>query len=267
MAKRIRPIGNATTARPADKRRRTSSSGAPANKPRPAQPSMKPPSPKSSPSPASSGPLPANVRSERQSERRESILAAALAEFSERGFSAARLDDVARRAGIAKGTIYLYFRDKESLFQDLIRSRLFPLVGTIEHLRNADIPLDMLAGRLIDLFVNEVMATPRRDVIRLMIADGARFPKLAEFYYRELLSRIMDALSELLRRAHQRGEIDADALVRFPQLLAAPGVMAIVWNGLFERFAPLDVRALMQAHLDLILRTGLKSSASSGGPR
>lgn len=192
----------------------------------------------------------------RQAERRLAILEAALAEFSERGFSAARLDDVARRAGIAKGTIYLYFRDKETLFAELIRTRLVPLVGTLQHLRETDIPVRVLAERLIDLFVDELFATPRKDVIRLMIGEGARFPKLAEFYYREVLGPVMDTLGDLLRRAHQRGEIADDALARFPQLLAAPGVVAIVWNGLFDRFAPLDVRALMRAHVDLILGQG-----------
>lgn len=192
----------------------------------------------------------------RQVERRAAILDAALAEFSERGFSAARLDDVARRAGIAKGTIYLYFRDKETLFAELIRTRLVPIVGTLQHLQAADMPIRALAERLIDVFVDEVFGTPRKDVIRLMIGEGARFPKLAEFYYREVLGPVMDTLSQLLRRAHLRGEIADEALVRFPQLLAAPGVVAIVWNGLFDRFAPLDVRALMRAHVDLILGQG-----------
>jgi AcrR family transcriptional regulator len=192
----------------------------------------------------------------RQAERRATILEAALAEFSERGFSAARLDDVARRAGIAKGTIYLYFRDKETLFAELIRTRLVPVVGTLQHLRDADIPVRVLAERLIDVFVDEVFATPRKDVIRLMIGEGTRFPKLAECYYREVLGPVMETLGDLLRRAHRRGEIADDALARFPQLLAAPGVVAIVWNGLFDRFAPLDVRALMRAHVDLILGQG-----------
>src|SRR5882672_3654440 len=68
----------------------------------------------------------ADARKARSAARREAILAAALEEFSARGFEATRLDDVARRAGIAKGTIYLYFRDKDSLFQELIRSMLTP---------------------------------------------------------------------------------------------------------------------------------------------
>ncbi|HEX3709914.1 MAG TPA: TetR/AcrR family transcriptional regulator C-terminal domain-containing protein, partial [Pseudolabrys sp.] len=92
-------------------------------------------------------------------------------------------------------------------------------------------------------------------VIRLMIAEGRRFPKLAEFYYREVLSRIIAAMRALLKRAAARGEVPAE-LVDFPQLIAAPGLVAIIWNGLFERYEPLDVRAMMTAHMALLFRTG-----------
>jgi AcrR family transcriptional regulator len=207
---------------------------------------------------AASGVKPARPRpsrEQRSAARREAILAAALDEFSARGFEAARLDDVARRAGIAKGTIYLYFRDKESLFQDLVRDMLTPVVGTIEAMGEADLPFRALADRIADFFVREVYETRRRDVIRLMIAEGPRFPKLAEFYYREVLSRIIAAMRAVLARAAARGEVPA-ALVDFPQVVAAPGLIAIVWSGLFERFEPLDVRAMMKTHLDLLLRPG-----------
>lgn len=196
--------------------------------------------------------IPASAsRKVRSAERRDAILSAALDEFSTRGFEAARLDDVARRAGVAKGTIYLYFRDKESLFQELIRSMLTPLVGTIEALGEADVPLPVLADRIVELFVREVYETRRKDVIRLMISEGRRFPKLAEFYYREVLSRIIAAVRSLLRRAAARGEIP-ESLVDFPQIVAAPGLVAIVWNGLFERFEPLDVRKMMKTHVELL---------------
>jgi AcrR family transcriptional regulator len=196
--------------------------------------------------------IPASVsRKVRSAERRDAILSAALDEFSARGFEPARLDDVARRAGVAKGTIYLYFRDKESLFQELIRSMLTPIVGTIEALGEADAPLPVLAERIVELFVREVYETRRKDVIRLMISEGRRFPKLAEFYYREVLSRIVAAVRSLLRRAAARGEIP-ESLVDFPQIVAAPGLVAIVWNGLFERFEPLDVRKMMKTHVELL---------------
>ncbi len=191
------------------------------------------------------------TRAARSRARREAILTAALDEFSLRGFEAARLDDVAKRAGVAKGTIYLYFRDKESLFQELIRTMLTPLVGTIEALGKADLPLSQLAGHIAELFVREVYETRRKDVIRLMISEGRRFPKLAEFYYREVLSRIIAAVRALLRRAAARGEV-AEGLAEFPQIIAAPGLVAIIWDGLFARFEPLDVRAMMKTHVELL---------------
>jgi len=196
-------------------------------------------------------PARAGTREARSAARREAILAAALDEFSARGFAATRLDDVAQRAGVAKGTIYLYFRDKESLFQELIRTMLTPLVGTIEALGKADLPISALAEHFADLFVREVYETRRKDVIRLMIAEGRRFPNLAEFYYREVLSRIIAAVRALLARAAARGEAPA-GLVDFPQIIAAPGLVAIIWSGLFERFEPLDVRAMMKTHFDLL---------------
>jgi AcrR family transcriptional regulator len=192
-----------------------------------------------------------NARNARSAARRGAILAAALDEFSARGFEAARLDDVARRANVAKGTIYLYFRDKESLFQELIRTMLTPIVGSIEAMGAADLPVSLLAERIVDLFVREVYETRRKDVIRLMISEGRRFPKLAEFYYSEVLSRIIAAVRAILRRAAARGEVP-QALVDFPQIIAAPGLVAIIWSGLFERFEPLDVRAMMKAHVEML---------------
>src|ERR1044071_229392 len=115
---------------------------------------------------ASKGRKTGTPRDARKSERREAILTAALDEFSSQGFAAARLDDVARRAGVAKGTIYLYFRDKEALFQELIRSMLTPVVGTVEKLGEADLPVRLLSDQLVELFVREIFGTRRRDVIR-----------------------------------------------------------------------------------------------------
>src|SRR5204863_8954317 len=92
---------------------------------------------------------------ERQAEKRDAILNAALDEFAASGFAAARLDDVARRAGVAKGTIYLYFRDKESLFQELVRTMLTPLIERIEAAGAADLPARVIARTLAAPFVNQ----------------------------------------------------------------------------------------------------------------
>jgi AcrR family transcriptional regulator len=201
---------------------------------------------------ASGPPRGGGGRAEKAAARREAILAAALDEFAARGFAATRLDDVARRAGVAKGTIYLHFRDKQALFQELVRSVLSPLVGMLETIAETEAPLRVLAERIVEVFVTEIYATRRKDVIRLIISEGPRFPKLAEFYYREVLSRVIAAMRGLLRHAIERGELEGEAILRFPQLLVAPGLVAIIWSGLFDRFEPLDVRALMHAHLDLL---------------
>jgi len=67
-----------------------------------------------------------------------------------------------------------------------------------------------------------------------------------------VIERVVPAMRALMSRAHARGEIEHDALARFPQLLVAPALMAVVWSGMFSRFAPLDVRELMRAHIDLL---------------
>jgi AcrR family transcriptional regulator len=184
--------------------------------------------------------------------KREAILLAALEEFSTRGFAAGRLDDVARRAGVAKGTIYLYFRDKETLFQELVRAELSPVVAALEAAPIGDLPLRVVAERLVTIFAREIFATHRKDVIRLVLMEGPRFPAIGEFYYREVVERVMAVIRAMAQRAVERGELPNDALVRFPQLLGAPGIVAIIWSGLFDRWAKIDVEALMRAHLDLV---------------
>ncbi len=202
--------------------------------------------------------LPA-ARTAKAAARREAILAAALDEFSARGFAAARLDDVAARAGVAKGTIYLHFEDKENLFQELVRARMVPVVGTLEAAFRTDLPLRVVVERAVDIFVRDIYETPRKQVMRLIISEGPRFPAIAEFYYREVLGRLLKALRGYLRRALERGELADDTLIRFPQLIGAPGVIAVVWSDLFERFEPLDVRAMMRAHFQRLLAGGSPS--------
>ena len=115
-------------------------------------------------------------RAEKSAARRDAILEAALEEFSARGYEATRIDDVAQRAGVAKGTIYLHFEDKEALFQELVRVMLFPIVGALEAPIPPDMPIRKLLDAFIDLFVREVYGTKRRAVLRLVttVAHGFR---------------------------------------------------------------------------------------------
>ena len=206
------------------------------------------------PGPASNGAA-ASVpsgRAARAAERRQAIVDAALDEFIARGFTATRLDDVAKRAGVAKGTIYLHFKDKEALFEELIRTAIVPVVDRL----TTPPPLtgsvrDALEG-FARTFIQEVGATRRADIIRLIIAEGPRFPAVADFYYREVISRGLAAMRALIQIGVARGEISQKQLERFPQIVVAPAIVAIVWKSLFERHAPLDANEMLRVHLDLI---------------
>jgi AcrR family transcriptional regulator len=191
-------------------------------------------------------------RAERTAERRAAIVDAALNEFIARGFTATRLDDVAKRAGVAKGTIYLHFKDKESMFEELVRTALVPLVNRIAA---PQIPVGTVRDVIeafAATFIREVANTRRGDIIRLIVAEGPRFPAIADFYYREVISRGLAGMRALIELAIARGEIRHKELARFPQLIVAPAIVAVVWKSLFERHSPLDASEMLRVHLDLI---------------
>jgi AcrR family transcriptional regulator len=187
-------------------------------------------------------------------ERRQAILEAALTVFAERGFEAARLDDVAARAGVAKGTLYLYFKDKETLFEELLRGAVSPLVERIGALSDApDVPFANVLDTLYSIFQREVLNTHRKLLIRLVIAEGPRFPRIAEAHYRNVVSRIMPLLQKIAQRAVVRGELASDAVARFPQLIAAPLVTAVIWDGLFAKIQPLDTASFFSAYREVLI--------------
>ena len=185
--------------------------------------------------------------------KRQAILDAALDEFTARGFAAARMDDVAVRAGVAKGTIYLYFKDKEALFQELVRTSLVPIVGGLKIPEGVEVSVRVLLEAFADTLVREVLETRRGDLIRLVISEGGRFPQLAGFHYHEVIERGISAMRGLIGFGIARGEIKNPKLQEFPQLVIAPALVAVIWQGLFAKFAPLDVRAMLQTHIDLLL--------------
>jgi AcrR family transcriptional regulator len=195
-------------------------------------------------------------RALRAAERRQAIVDAALAEFSAKGFATARLEDIAARAGVGKGTIYLYFADKESLFQELVRTSIVPIVGRLVSPPSGEVSARIVFERFIETFVTEVYQTRRGDIIRLVMAEGPRFPALAEFYYREVVSRGIGGMQMLIQYGISRGEIVNPAIIKHPQLLVAPAMIAVVWHGLFGKLAPLDVRAMFEVHVDLIFGPG-----------
>ena len=199
----------------------------------------------------SAGGAPSN-RAGRAAERRAAIVEAAFDEFVARGFTATRIDDIAKRAGVAKGTIYLHFKDKESMFEELVRTAIVPLVARLAAPPAPGGTVREAVERLADTFIREVASTRRGDIIRLIVSEGPRFPAIADFYYREVISRGMAGIRALIEIGIARGEIRETELARFPQIMIAPAIVSVIWKSLFERHSPLDAHEMLRVHLDLI---------------
>src|SRR6201984_2357269 len=159
---------------------------------------------------------PASHRAERAAERRAAIVAAAFDEFIARGFAATRLDDVAKRAGVAKGTIYLHFKDKEALFEELVRTAIVPLIARLAPPAQPPGSVRDALEHFAFTFIQEVATTRRGDPVRLIVAEGPRFPAIADFYYREVVSRGLAAMRGLIQLGIARGEIRVPALANYP---------------------------------------------------
>jgi len=191
-------------------------------------------------------------RAERAAERRQAIIDAAMEEFIARGFAATRLDDVAKRAGVAKGTIYLHFKDKESMFEELIRTAIVPLVGRMQGPPPAGGSVRDLIEAFALNFINEIVSTRRGDIVRLIVAEGPRFPAIADFYYREVVSKGLAGMRAMIELGIARGEIKNANLAKYPQIMVAPAMIAVIWQSLFAKHAPLDAIEMFRTHLDLI---------------
>ena len=187
-------------------------------------------------------------------ERERQILAAALAAFAENGFAATRLDDVARRAGVAKGTIYLYFDSKERLFEAMVRSAMLPHIEAAEAMAGkATTSVVQVLRAVMRHLARELIGTERRHIIRLVVAEGPRFPELLAFYHHTVVARAFALVRGLAARGIASGELRPDTLDRFPQLLAAPLVLGALWKTLFEPFDPLDLEAMLDTHIDILM--------------
>ncbi|MGY3513545.1 TetR/AcrR family transcriptional regulator [Bradyrhizobium lupini] len=196
--------------------------------------------------------VPASSRATRAAERRAAIVDAAMEEFIARGFAATRLDDIAKRAGVAKGTIYLHFKDKESMFEELVRTVIVPVVTRLTALPPPAGSVRDLVEAFASNFLKEVIGTRRGDLVRLIVAEGPRFPSVTDFYYREVVSRGISAMRALIELGIARGEIRQKNLAHYPQILVAPAMIAVIWQSLFARHAPLDAQDMLRVHLDLI---------------
>jgi AcrR family transcriptional regulator len=195
-------------------------------------------------------------RARRKQARPAEIVAAALGAFVARGFAATRLDDIARAAGIAKGTLYLYFATKEELFQAVVRQELLPRIAALE----AEIAgftgpsaalLRHVAARLEAAMESELGGIPK-----LVLTESGNFPELARFYAQEVVARGTALIGAILRRGVARGEFRAVDEAAFMPVFVAPVLLMLLWRHSLGRHAPAPFGAerVLTTHLDLLLR-------------
>lgn len=192
----------------------------------------------------------------RKEARPAEILDAALTCFAERGFAATRLDDVAKRAGITKGTLYLYFPNKEELLKAVVRQAIVANIARGEELvaESAE-PASVLLERLIHHWA-ELITAPASAIPKLVIAEAGNFPDIARFYLDEVVNRGRELIRSVIRRGVARGEFRPVNIESGAYCIFAPMVLAMMWR---HSFAPhdretLDAKALADTHLQLLLR-------------
>lgn len=190
----------------------------------------------------------------RKDDRPQEIAAAAMDVFAERGFAAARLEEVAARAGVSKGTLYLYFPSKDELFKAVIRAAILPNLEQAEALAAsaAGGPCFPVLERLLRMVAHLVATTRAAIIPRLVIAEAGNFPDLAAFYHREVIRRGFGVLASLLQQGIASGEFRPVAVDPTVRLIVAPLLMSAVWRTSFDGLdgeAPLDVPALVETHI------------------
>jgi AcrR family transcriptional regulator len=203
----------------------------------------------------------------RKDARPAEIVAAALDCFAERGFAGTRLDDVAARAGVTKGTVYLYFPNKEELFKAVVREALLPhldrvmggLEGTLEDPRER-------IRQVFAFFAREVLGTPLAVIPKLVVAEAGNFPEIARFYLHEVIGRGRAFLADAIRRGVELGHfrpVDPDHAFFS---LVAPLLIAALWQNSLGPHddRTLDGAAMIRQHLDIVFR-GLAPEAPAPG--
>jgi len=193
----------------------------------------------------------------RKQARPQEILDAALACFAERGFAASRMDDIAERAGVTKGTIYLYFENKDAVFKALVRESIgAQLANVLENVRAYEGPSRELL-RLILTVLGQFARTSDRVVLpKILIAEVGNFPELARFYREEIIDKGLSVMSGAIARGIERGEFRNVNPQHAARLCIAPILLAIFWRTTFAQFdaKPYDYQGFVETHLDVLLR-------------
>jgi len=192
----------------------------------------------------------------RKQARPGDIIAAALEVFAEKGFAGARMDEIARRAGISKGTLYLYFETMEAMFRAVVREVVVP---NVEAVRNAfvaaDLPFDATVRAFLPRFVEVVTNLPIGAVAKMVIGESRNFPELAKVWHDDVILKAIGLVAGMVERAQARGEIRPGDPRTHAFSIMGPMLMGVLWR---ETFTPvggavLDLPAIARQHAETVL--------------
>ena len=192
----------------------------------------------------------------RAEDRPREICAAALEVFAEKGFAAAKLDEIAKRAGVSKGTLYLYFKDKEQLFRAVVRDAVVP---NVDRLRAALIQTGLPFGDLVRMFLANFVEVANRvpvgAVAKMVISESRNFPELAKVWHDEVVSKALGTMTALIEMAQARGEVRPGDARLHSFTLMGPMLMGIIYRETLEPIGgePLDLAALARQHVETLL--------------
>lgn len=207
-----------------------------------------------------------SLRWKRRKEARPAeLLEAAMAVFAEKGFASARLDDIAARAGVSKGTIYLYFDSKEAILRAMITAIPVSMLDGIAQLAASDTsPADATLGKVFQL----IGAAMRNPVLmqfpRLVIGESGNFPWIAEIYHKEVISRGIAILSGIISRGVEQQRFRAVDPRHAAFAAMAPMLFVAIWKTTFERFdrTPFDAQGFIDQHVETFVRGLLRGGVS-----
>ena len=189
----------------------------------------------------------------RKEDRPQEITEAALEAFAEKGYAATRVEEVAKRAGVSKGLMYLYFKTKEELFKAVVKSvvvrRVDQLIGSIE---STDLSSEDFIRGPLSSFLKQVPGSPVAIVIRLLISEGPRHPDLVDYYYDNVVAKGLAAITGFVERGVDRGEFRKSVVTELPQLFLAPVMLSIIWSIIFKT-RELDTDKLIETQIDMLL--------------
>lgn len=199
----------------------------------------------------------------RKAARPAEIAAAALEVFAEKGFAGAKLDDIAARAGVSKGALYLYFETKEEIFRAVVAQAVAPnLDGVLAMLAAHPGPFPALVEGLAERMGLIMSTTPVGGVAKMVIGEARNFPELARVWHDQLVSKAIGALTRAVEAAQARGEVRAGDPRAHALSLIAPILVGVIWR---ETFVPVgaegfDLPALARQHARTALHGLLQES-------